>query len=145
MPTDNRPIGSAPVKSRQTLDQVRAALAWGYATKGMEGKEAGKYKNLAKGAPALIMNSGLMATLAYYKSKKEAGLLLSHLIEGLTRRLGSADKQATKTVTEDFRQTMADLHAMNGQDYMRWTNEALELLKWIRQYVDAQPSSTGDK
>ena len=46
----------------------RAAIAWQYATAGMaqHGKE---YKGLAKGAPALIMNSGLMPTLAFYSGK----------------------------------------------------------------------------
>ena len=58
----------------QTLDQKRAALAWGYATasRNLQGEMADKYRNLAKGAPALIMNSGLMPTLAFYKSKGPA-------------------------------------------------------------------------
>ncbi|OIN90627.1 MAG: type III-B CRISPR module-associated protein Cmr5, partial [Comamonadaceae bacterium CG1_02_60_18] len=73
----------------QTLDQQRATLAWQYATAGMaqHGKE---YKGLAKGAPALIMNSGLMPTLAFYKGKDKspaAQQLLDHLICGMSSRL----------------------------------------------------------
>ena len=74
----------------QTLDQQRAALAWGYATasRTLQGDLAGKYRNLAKGAPALIMNSGLMPTLAFYKGKGQAEQqLLNDLMSALVQRL----------------------------------------------------------
>ena len=125
----------------QTLDQQRAALAWGYATAGMaqHGKE---YKGLAKGAPALIMNSGLMPTLAFYADKgtdksgrfdpdKPASALLEHLLSGLSGRLKPTPQP------KDFRGFMVHLQAMESATYLRYTEEALELLKWIRQFVAA--------
>ena len=118
----------------QTLDQKRAALAWGYATtsRNLQGEIADKYRNLAKGAPALIMNSGLMPTLAFYKGKGTAEQqLLNDLMTGLIQRL------APQPAPRDFMAFMAMLHKGESRDSLRYTDEALELLKWIRQFVDA--------
>lgn len=114
-----------------TLDQKRAALAWQYASNGI--KDHGKeYKNLAKGAPALIMNSGLMPTLAFYNGKdKVQRQLLNDLMTGLVQRM------APQPVPRDFAAFMLMLQTSESRDYLRYTDEALELLKWIRQFVDA--------
>lgn len=115
----------------QTLDQKRAAIAWQYATAGMaqHGKE---YKSLAKGAPALIMNSGLMPALAFYKGKGPAAQhLLNDLMTGLIQRL------APQSAPRDFVSFMVILQKYESREYLRYTDEALELLKWLRQFVDA--------
>lgn len=125
----------------QTLDQQRGALAWGYASdsrRKLAGKDADKYRNLAKGAPALIMNSGLMPTLAFYNSKTKReetpeGLLLNDLMSGLVQRLRPSP------APRDFAAFMAMLLKMESREYLRYADEALELLKWIRQFVDAVP------
>lgn len=115
----------------QTLDQQRAAFAWDCASAGM--RQCGKeYKGLAKGAPALIMNSGLMPTLAFYNGKTgSAKLLLEQLLAGLSLRLKPNPQPRS------FDEFMRRLQSSNGQDYLRYTDEALEILKWIRQFVDA--------
>ncbi len=51
-------------KIQPSLDQQRAAYAW-ECVQGCNGD----YTNLAKAAPALIMNNGLMQALAFYQSK----------------------------------------------------------------------------
>lgn len=120
----------------QTLDQKRAALAWQYATAGMaqHGKE---YKGLAKGAPALIMNSGLMPTLAFYNGKGNAARqLLDDLLRGLSQRLAGRELKAGQGGAV-FPQFMEVLQKCESREYLRYTDEALELLKWIRQFVDA--------
>ena len=120
----------------QTLDQQRAALAWGYATASMaqHGKD---YKNLAKGAPALIMNSGLMPTLAFYNGKGGAHRqLLDDLIRGLSQRLHAKSIGAGQG-GQLFSGFMQALQKCSSHDYLRATDEALELLKWLRQFVDA--------
>lgn len=115
----------------QTLDQKRAAIAWQYATVGME-KHGKEYKGLAKGAPALIMNSGLMPTLAFYKGKGPAAQhLLNDLMTGLIQRL------APQPAPRDFASFMVMLQKYESHEYLRYTDEALELLKWLRQFVDA--------
>jgi len=124
----------------QTLDQKRAALAWQYASAGMaqHGKE---YKGLAKGAPALIMNSGLMPTLAFYSGKgKAAQQLLDDLIRGLSKRLVGQELKAGQG-NQLFHKFMEMLQKGESRDYLRYTDEALELLKWIRQFVDAVETS----
>lgn len=123
----------------QTLDQKRATLAWQFAKDGMaqHGKE---YKGLAKGAPALIMNSGLMPTLAFYSSKGNAArCLLDDLIRGLSHRLAGQDLK-TGQGSQLFPKFMEMLQKGSSHDYLRYTDEALELLKWIRQFVDAVES-----
>ncbi len=120
----------------QTLDQQRAAFAWECASAGMQlhGKE---YKVLAKGAPALIMNSGLMPTLAFYNHKgKAATQLLDDLIRGLSLRL-AGQRLNPKQGAQLFPQFMVALQRAESPDYLRNTDEALEILKWIRQFVDA--------
>ena len=120
----------------QTLDQKRAALAWGYAKASMQqyGKE---YKGLAKGAPALIMNSGLMPTLAFYSGKgRAAQQLLDDLIRGLSQRLAGQELKAGQGGLL-FPKFMEMLQRGESREYLRYTDEALELLKWIRQFVDA--------
>lgn len=118
----------------QTLDQQRATLAWGYAKDGMTQQHAKAYKNLAKGAPALIMNSGLMPTLAFYNGKKKdpaAQQLMNDLMLGMVQRL------KLQPAPRDFSSFMQILQQCESRDYLRYTDEALELLKWIRQFVDA--------
>ena len=123
----------------QTLDQKRAALAWGYATASMQ-QYGSKYKNLAKGAPALIMNSGLMPTLAFYQGKgREEQQLLDDLIRGLSQRLAGQELKAGQGGML-FPKFMEMLQRGESRDYLRYTDEALELLKWIRQFVDAVDS-----
>mgnify|MGYP000122275453 CR=1 FL=1 len=121
----------------QTLDQIRAAFAWDCASAGIN--QRGKdYKTLAKGAPALIMNSGLMPTLAFYNAKGGAAQqLLDDLIRGLSWRLGNKALQPGHG-SRLFEPFMRDvLQKVDSREYLRYTDEALELLKWIRQFVDA--------
>jgi CRISPR-associated protein Cmr5 len=128
----------------QTLDQQRAAFAWACACdsrKKLPPEEAKKYRNLAKGAPALILNSGLMPTLAFYSSKAKREptpeeCLLNDLMLGLVQRL------KPNPAPRDFAGFMAMLLKMESLDYRRCTDEALELLKWIRQFVDAVPNAS---
>ncbi|BBA36062.1 CRISPR-associated Cmr5 family protein [Methylocaldum marinum] len=110
----------------QTLEQQRAAFAWEKVQ-----RCTSDYKNLAKGAPALIMNNGLMQALAFYQSKgKEHHLSLNrHLCEWLRQRAIVGDAS--------FAGTMAELHQAGSARYRLATEEALAVLKWIRQFAAA--------
>jgi CRISPR-associated protein Cmr5 len=123
----------------QTLDQQRAAFAWECAQQGIA-RFNKEYMALAKGAPALIMNSGLMPALAFYSAKSDASkLLLDDLIRGLSSRIWKQNLKAGQgnQVFSQFMQTLQQRTDSSG--YMRATDEALEILKWIRQFVDAVP------
>ena len=110
----------------QTLEQQRAAYAW------KQVQHCGKdYTNLAKGAPALIMANGLMQSLAFYESKgKDHHKKLNKHI------LGWLSKQKL-VESEKFKDAMECLYGTSPAKYRRATQEALELLKWMRQFAPA--------
>ncbi len=110
----------------ESLEQQRAKFAW----ERVQGCSK-DYTNLAKAAPALIMNNGLMQALAFYQSKgKDQHLALNrHLCEWLYKR--DITQQA------DFAGVMTTLHAADAATFRRATEETLALLKWIRQFAAA--------
>ena len=111
------------------LDQLRAAYAWRCVSEA----RSDEYTNLAKGAPALIMSNGLMQTLAFYQSKKHEELV-RHIIGGVRDILaGPANPQPL-----DFNGAMERLHGGSSEQYMRATEEAIEVLRWIRQFAAAR-------
>jgi CRISPR-associated protein Cmr5 len=116
----------------QTLDQRRAQYAWDCASRRQTAKLDG-YRELAKGAPALVMGSGLMPALAYYQSrtgsnKDPAKALLADLLGWLAKR---------HMVPNDFGNAMENLVKSESMEYMQATHEVLALLKWLRQFADA--------
>ncbi len=126
------------------LDQQRAAFAWQRveeAKKKMDdaNKKYSDYKNLAKGAPAMIMNNGLMQTLAFLRSKGEEhkhegkwdhhDLLLADILAWLHRPRCLPEK--------DYRQAMEWLHGKaSSEQYRLATEETMHLLRWLRQFAD---------
>ena len=132
---------AAPV----TLEQKRAQFAWDFAKEGtaLAGDE---YRNLAKAAPALIMNNGLMQTLAYYQAKglddrgqpkkgQEHNIALS---DTLQRWIGPrVFGKGSATQAPGFNAMMEDLLRAQPDQYRRATDEALLILRWIRQFAAA--------
>lgn len=118
-----------------SLDQERAAYAWECVT------EAGgidEYKTLAKGAPSLIMANGLMQALAFYQSKGRGGRkgdknqhdrLREHICAWLQKRRLLESKR--------FANVMRYLSTISSEGYLNATEEALEILRWIRRFADA--------
>lgn len=123
---------SAAKTSTMTLEQRRAETAWRFAQEGIA-LGGGEYTNLAKAAPALIMNNGLMQTLAFYADKDKAHhkALASHLRRWIMLRAGGADKDP------GFQQIMEILLKADSSDYRQATEEALLLLRWLRQFAAA--------
>jgi len=116
--------------ANRDLDQQRAAFAWECAE---EGKESKAYANLTKSAPALIMNNGLMQTLAFYKQKGKAehSFILDHICRWLAKQGFAEMGQA------DVQRVMKKLHSGDTRTYRRATEEALAFLKWLRQFASA--------
>lgn len=121
--------------STATLEQKRSQAAWGMAQEGMA-VAGGDYTNLAKSAPALIMNNGLMQTLAFYadKDKSHHRALAGHLRRWIMQRAGGADRDP------GFAQIMSVLLQADSTSYRQATEEALLLLRWIRQFAAALKS-----
>ncbi len=132
-----------PMKT-PTLEQQRASFAWAVSAQGIQ-MASDKYTKLAKGTPALIMNSGLMQTLAFLKEKKETQhqQLLQHLLQWLCIRF---DGEATlhpqhpfpRVQKPDFEALMQALFHAKPQQFQRATSEALMVLRWIRQLASAR-------
>ena len=126
----------------QTLDQQRAAFAWSAAEEGMN-RHHDSYRQLAKGAPALIMTSGLMPVLAFYRGKDAAHQkLLEDLMRVISVELWPQELGAAGQASA-FTPFMKKLQGCDSQTYRRATESALETLKWIRQFVDAVEHARG--
>ena len=128
----------------QTLEQKRAAFAWEVAASGIAHAQD-KYTKLAKGAPALVMGSGLMQTLAFLRDKKEDQhqQLLEHLLLWLARRFdGETTSHAQfafpNAKQPNFERTMQALFYANPQQFQRATSEVMHVLRWIRQMASAR-------
>lgn len=121
----------------RTLEQQRAQDAWDKTKNPNCGKE---YMKLAKGLPALIMNSGLMQVMAFLHEKglDEKGnpkpddhhtLLGEHLRQWLN------DKKAVRSEFEYF---MEDLMKADARKFQEITTEAFAWLRWMRQMAAAR-------
>lgn len=140
----------------RSLDQERAAFAWTCIEKRFLGSKeiaADKrttYCNLAKSAPALVMGNGLMQTLAFFEAKAcdkkgrrkgdaETGWLNDDLLSWLARRVPELGPETGCS----FRDVMSRLHSQRSEVYQRATEEAMELLRWLRQLAPALGSGEG--
>lgn len=115
-----------------TLEQQRSQAAWAMAQEGIA-LAGNEYTNLAKAAPALIINNGLMQTLAFYadKNKNHHKALAGHLRRWIVRRDGGPDQDP------GFQPLMDALLKADSARYRQATEEALLLLRWIRQFAAA--------
>lgn len=117
-------------KARQTLEQRRAQDAWNKAERYEDG-----HVTLAKGLPALIMNSGLMQTMAFLhekggkRSQKHCGDVARDLRAWLHRTLD---------VPKDFEKFMEHLMQADPGRFQAITSEAFAWLRWMRQMAAAR-------
>ena len=118
--------------TKMTLEQQRSQFAWASAQEGTA-VAGSDYINLAKAAPALIMNNGLMQTLAFYqdKDKHHHQTLARHIRRWVSRRNGGKDEDP------GFQPLMNDLLKADSTKYRQYTEEALLLLRWLRQFAAA--------
>lgn len=116
----------------QTMEQKRAADAWARC----QGCSS-EYQNLAKGVPALIMNSGLMQVMAFLHEKgdkpkqghcRELG---DHLRDWLRRQFPQALPSA------EFGAFMQALMKAEPRSFQHITAEAFAWLRWTRQMAPA--------
>ena len=118
-------------KPAMTLEQQRSATAWRFAQEGVALSD--QYKDLAKATPALIMNNGLLQTLAFFedKGKPHHKVLASHLRRWVMSRAGGSDQDI------GFLPFMEILLQADSQQYRQASEEALLLLRWLRQFAVA--------
>ena len=118
-------------KPRLTLEQQRAQDAWNKCA-GYQ-KELVNVVNVAKGLPALIMNSGLMQVLAFCHEKGDANeVVAQHLRTWLSRRFNGVDRDP------GFELFMEALMKAKPGDFQAITAEAFAWLRWMRQMASAR-------
>jgi CRISPR-associated protein Cmr5 len=126
------PIKTAP----PTLDQQRAADAWHCAQQSQTKEYAKEYTNLAKGLPALIMNSGLLQVMAFLEEKgrnkkqRHCSVLGADLRGWLHGRFGNK-------APKDFPAFMQQLMKADPRKFQEITAESLAWLRWLRQLAAA--------
>ena len=114
--------------SKQTLEQMRAQDAWDRCAAYRK-----EHVNIAKGLPALIMNSGLMQVLAFCHEKGgENERVAADLRLWLAKRFFKADRDP------GFDALMQALMKAQPADYQAITAEAFAWLRWLRQMAPAR-------
>lgn len=94
------------------------------------GGNTADYVGRAKAAPAVVMDNGLLQTLAYYqekgkgKSDKPEGLIADQLVRWL-RRCGHIGEQEANPVLA--------LTRLETPAYRRATSDALGFLSWVKR------------
>ena len=118
-----------------TLEQRRAQDAWEKCAPGTYTKE---HANVAKGLPALIMNSGLMQVLAFCheKGKKESQRHNEDVARDL--RVWLHGRFPNIIPSADFEPFMQALMGTRPSDYQAITAEAFAWLRWMRQMAAAR-------
>lgn len=113
----------------QTLEQRRAAYAW-TCVNAVTPTARDDYTNLAKAMPMMVMNSGLMQTLAFLKDKGKTHhlTLLNHVIHWITTQ------DQGKSVMP-FEHLMKDLFEAAPLKFRHATAETHAILRWIRQFA----------
>jgi CRISPR-associated protein Cmr5 len=116
----------------QTMEQLRAADTWEKAQRCSD-----EYVKLAKGLPALIMNSGLMQVLAFLEEKgsKESQRHCRDLAEHLRSWVHARFDRVIPS--PEFAPFMEALMQAEPRDYQAITAEAFAWLRWMRQMAPA--------
>lgn len=113
------------------LDLERARFAGRRVAEARSRKLLPRYANRTKSAPAEILENGLAQTLAFYREKgDEYGLLATHVLEWLAER-GLLPRPSFEA-----------LLALPSAPYRRSTEEALELLVWLKRLAAAAAEET---
>lgn len=112
----------------QTLEQKRAAYAW-KCVNAVSPAVREEYKNLAKAMPMMVMNSGLMQTLAFLNEKGKAHhqALFEHVVHWITKQ--GKDKEPVTPLP----QLMPMLMNAEPVPFRQFTAETHAILRWIRQ------------
>ena len=118
--------------AEQSLDQQRAWDAW---EKCACVKQCKDYATLAKGLPALVMNSGLIQVMAYLEEKgttaSQHRMISRHIRSWLHRQF---------ELPEEFSPFMEKLVQSDPKTFQEITTEVFAWLRWVRQMASARSS-----
>ena len=115
-----------------TLDQQRAANAWQCAQK----SRTNDYANLAKGLPALIMNSGLLQVMAFLE-EKGSNPKQRHCSVAAQDMRAWLHQRFRQEAPPEFKAFMEAVMKAEPRKFQEITAESLAWLRWLRQLAAA--------
>lgn len=114
-----------------TLEQLRMQSAWQACA-----DQQKDYVRLAKSVPALVMNSGLVQTLAFLEDKgKNSKRPHAKLAKQL--RVWICQRYPAAFPSDEYPRFMDRLVATPPGEFRDITTEALAWLRWVRQFAPA--------
>lgn len=116
-----------------SMEQRRAADAW----RCSEGCTKA-YATLAKGLPALIMNSGLMQTVAFLQDKGDKRADDHHRVLGSQLRAWLSQNFPEVLPRSEYRAFMEALMRAEPRQFQEITAEAMAWLRWLRQIASTR-------
>lgn len=123
---------------QQTLQQQRAAHAWGQVEKVAQSDK--EYGSLVRGLPAMIQHDGLAPTLAFLKAK-DKGKQSSHHWTAYKQLSDWVKSQITFEAESD--DLLECLVKNSSTTYRHATTEALAYLSWLKRFVEAKGLGDG--
>ncbi len=122
-----------------SLEQSRVQYAYKAVTEAKsDGKRFTSYRSRTKGIGNLIMNDGLIGAMTFISTKngKEDGgeILFRHMIGWLAIRFPNDFKHARSNSVTSAIEDLVNVR--DSSTYMRITEEAMSLVRWLRQMVD---------
>lgn len=121
-----------------TLDQRRATYALATVQKHRNAAAAARYATLARGIATMVLQNGLGQALAYLladaEGKPSPALELYNELQAWL--CGPVDAEHPERVYSRA-DLIAELMAGSRADYQRAQRHALNLLAWMRKFVDA--------
>ena len=131
--------------SEQSLDHGRASFAWARVVDHADSE----YATLAKSAPAMVMANGLLQSLAFLRSKAQRSDAHRRLCDDVLRwfeqpgsPLAPVDGSGDEDDGARYHRLTTGLVAATTDTYLRATEEALEILKWLRHLATAHQVTT---
>lgn len=150
-------MAEGKMSKRQTVEQERAASAWGNIDDVKSDEQKKKYGTLARKLPAMIQMNGLGATMAFLCAKgkidpdpqkpKRAvnghSLIYDHISHWVLSQL----KRIELKPDENYGNIMELVQKADTTIYRRATAEAIEYGIWLKRYVEAMDwgSEMGDE
>lgn len=118
--------------SKPTLEQKRAAHAWGFVQEAKNLQDKGKkFGGEAKKLPMRIITAGLGQAMCFLKAKGETPELEKALSQWILKERKIGDNRYGEDLLEAIRKSNAEfLHQA--------TDEALAYLQWLRRFADAE-------
>ncbi len=122
-------MNANPSSIQRTLEQQRAAHAWGQVQEGKKKAKQKELKSLARSAPASIQSNGLGQTVAFWKAKNEEHhQALYAALEGwLQNQLRFSDPLLQWIAAK-----------ADSAEYRYATAEALAYLNWYKRFAEAE-------